>query len=354
MKSRILTLLLGLVLTERIAFATWDTDPRGGRTDYAPELHARTHRKGANDYLPHFLSEDEELGPPGAVGDTIVSATLDGRPQWRPYSLVVPAANVRNAFAVDNAETTPTWKATLDATAPTTIAEGDAAAAGTSLIYSHRDHKHGAPATYKATSHNLLDGDRHGDTAAGTVARGDLVTGQSATPKWTRLAKPSLPSSLINNATDVSWNAFTSVRAGPQASGALTVNQATQTVVTFNAESWDTNAQHDTGSNTSRLTCVLAGRYHVTGTLFWNAEIVSTTTLLAATIFKNGAALDLRKYDFPNLAMATYGHFLQVSGDVELAVNDYLELAAFYDVNAATTRTLGLALCSFSMFWVGP
>lgn len=35
---------------------------------------------------------------------------------------------------------------------------------------------------------DLLDGSVHQDTTAGTVVRGDLITGQTATPLWTRLA----------------------------------------------------------------------------------------------------------------------------------------------------------------------
>lgn len=183
----------------------WDNDPRGQSSDFAPEKHANTHRKGGGDYLPHFLSEDEEVGPP-TLGDVIVGQASGTRVFWLPYGVVVPAGSaLRNAFVLDNGDTVPTYKPTLDATAPTTIAEADAAAAGTSLIYSHRDHKHGAPATWKATAHNLLDGDRHGDTAAGTVARGDIVYGNS-TPKWARLAKPSTASYLGHDGTDVAWD----------------------------------------------------------------------------------------------------------------------------------------------------
>src|SRR5262249_46689220 len=38
------------------------------------------------------------------------------------------------------------------------------------------------------TMHNLLDSTVHTDTTTGTVTRADIITGQGATPKWTRLA----------------------------------------------------------------------------------------------------------------------------------------------------------------------
>lgn len=54
-------------------------------------------------------------------------------------------------------------------------------------------------------SSTLLNGSVHTDTAAGTVARGDLITGQSATPKWTRLAKGTSAQILQSDGTDLAW-----------------------------------------------------------------------------------------------------------------------------------------------------
>lgn len=56
-------------------------------------------------------------------------------------------------------------------------------------------------------NHNLLDGSVHPDSTAGTVVRGDVITGQGATPKWTRLAKGTANQvlSMDGTATDVLW-----------------------------------------------------------------------------------------------------------------------------------------------------
>ena len=73
-----------------------------------------------------------------SVGSIIYVPSAGGG--WEELVISVPAANVRNALAIDNAETTPTWKATLDATTPAAV---DAAGSpGTSLVFSHRDHVH--------------------------------------------------------------------------------------------------------------------------------------------------------------------------------------------------------------------
>ena len=57
------------------------------------------------------------------------------------------------------------------------------------------------------TAHNLLS-TTHGDTTADTVVRGDIITGQGATPKWDRLAFPATPTGKVlqATATDVAWS----------------------------------------------------------------------------------------------------------------------------------------------------
>jgi len=61
-------------------------------------------------------------------------------------------------------------------------------------------------------THNLLDATSHPDAATGTVARGDLITGQGATPKFTRLAKgpANYVLSMDGTGTDIIWAASSS------------------------------------------------------------------------------------------------------------------------------------------------
>lgn len=59
--------------------------------------------------------------------------------------------------------------------------------------------------------HDLLDGSTHQDTTAGTVVRGDLVTGQGATPTWTRLALGADNAVLSSDGTDVGYETLTSL-----------------------------------------------------------------------------------------------------------------------------------------------
>ena len=103
----------------------------------------------------------------------------------------------------------------LKATGATTYAFGahgltysDVGAAAASHVHAWADITSGVPTTWTPIAHDLLSA-YHGDTTAGTVVRGDIITGQGATPKWVRLAFPGTPTGkvLVASATDVAWSA---------------------------------------------------------------------------------------------------------------------------------------------------
>lgn len=78
---------------------------------------------------------------------------------------------------------------------------------------------------------NLLDGINHLDTTTGTVQRGDLITGQGTTPKWTRLAKGTANQvlSMDGTGTDIVW-------AAPYSHPALgSLSNAVDTVTTLSS-----------------------------------------------------------------------------------------------------------------------
>ncbi len=76
-----------------------------------------------------------------------------------------------------------------------------------------------APATQTST---LLDGSIHTDTAAGTVARGDLVTGQGVSAKWMRLALGTTGQIPISDGNDLLYKSV-SGDATLASTGALTL-----------------------------------------------------------------------------------------------------------------------------------
>ncbi len=84
------------------------------------------------------------------------------------------------------------------------------------------------------TAHNLLS-TTHGDTTAGAVARGDIITGQGVSAKWVRLAIGTVGKVLISDGNDVGWStsalgtaAYTAATAY-EASGAVATHAALTT-----------------------------------------------------------------------------------------------------------------------------
>lgn len=103
------------------------------------------------------------------LADTIVDGDIligNATPRLSRLAISIPAANVRNVLGVDNGELRPSWKTALDATEPTTISVGAAASAGTSLVFSHCDHTHGAPATWTPENHDMITAHTYTDGAA--------------------------------------------------------------------------------------------------------------------------------------------------------------------------------------------
>lgn len=62
----------------------------------------------------------------------------------------------------------------------------------------------GTDVSWATAAHNILSA-THSDSTAASVVRGDLITGQTATPKWTRLALGASGTVLTSNGTDVTW-----------------------------------------------------------------------------------------------------------------------------------------------------
>ncbi len=63
------------------------------------------------------------------------------------------------------------------------------------------------------TPNDLLDGSAHQDTTAGTVVRGDIITGQGASPTWKRLAKGTNGDLLQMGANEPGWVAVPTATA---------------------------------------------------------------------------------------------------------------------------------------------
>lgn len=123
-----------------------------------------------------------------AVGDILVATTVNGKVVFRPYSISVPGgAGLRNAIVLDNGDTTPTYKATLDATLPVVVTPGGAGAAGTSKIYAHRDHDHPGTDVASAATLSTFMGLEY---ATGVIANQSLTDSSTTFQNVTNMILP--------------------------------------------------------------------------------------------------------------------------------------------------------------------
>lgn len=68
-----------------------------------------------------------------------------------------------------------------------------------------------ADPSWELATHVILDSTWHTDSTTGTVVRGDLITGQGATPKWTRLAAGTAGDLLNMGANEPQWSSATTL-----------------------------------------------------------------------------------------------------------------------------------------------
>jgi hypothetical protein len=118
------------------------------------------------------------------------------------------------------------------------------------------------------------------------------------------------------------------------------ITSALQTVLAFNSERYDQAAgaastQHDTVTNNSRLTCLYAGIYKITGHIEFAAN---ATGLRLVNIQLNGTT-EIARQETLNLGGADPCS-LTVTSDYALAVNDYVQLRAYQSSGGALNVTV--------------
>lgn len=100
----------------------------------------------------------------------------------------------------------------------------------------------------------------------------------------------------------------------------LSIPDTTVTALTFDTDRWDTETIHSISSNTSRLTCVTAGRYAIGG----NVRFASNATGIRMMRIRLNGATDIA---FIQHDAAGGGSLIEdINTQYVLAVNDYVEL----------------------------
>jgi hypothetical protein len=172
--------------------------------------------------------------------------------------------------------------------------------------------------------------------ASTAYVQGELASyAPKASPTFT--GTPAAPTAGAGtNTTQLATTAFVTAAVAAVAAGTPTyvgvrvTNSANQTIatgtataVTFDTEQYDPNGMHSTVSNTSRLTCQVAGKYHIYGGTFWDAN---TTGIREWFIRLNGSTI--LSYLSTNPVGSGGGTSQIISTTYALAVSDYVELLA--------------------------
>ncbi len=115
-------------------------------------------------------------------------------------------------------------------------------------------------------------------------------------------------------------------------SGATAITTGTRTNLTFDSERYDGDAMHSTTSNPGRLTCTVAGKYHITANVTFQTLNGGSATFAFAAIQLNGGN-DIG-FDDNFIDNAAVGTALTVSVTYDLAVEDYVEVDVQHDFGA--------------------
>ena len=159
-------------------------------------------------------------------------------------------------------------------------------------------------------------------------AAGDLIVGTAAdTAGRLGIGTANQLLAVNSGATALEWKTVTTTPTFVGCSiykqtTAQSLATATSTVISFNAEEFDTDAFHDNSTNNSRITIPAGkgGKYLIIAAIAFDAN---ATGIREISIYKNGAAVCTNFQHAPTPSAALRG---EVTGILSLAVSDYIEV----------------------------
>lgn len=181
--------------------------------------------------------------------------------------------------------------------------------------------------------------DAKGDIIAATAA--DTVSKLTVGANGTVLTADSTAATGLKWATAASGSTFAGCRLFNSADQSIA--NATTTAVTFNSETYDTDAFHSTSSNTSRITIPAGkgGYYLFSAATRWPGG--STQGLRAQYLYKNGAEIWAGTFFAPT--NSTVNETLIYTQIFSAVATDYFELFVYqssggnYDLQGSSVRT---------------
>ena len=127
-----------------------------------------------------------------------------------------------------------------------------------------------------------------------------------------------------------------------------TISNATNTAISFQVESYDTDAFHDNSTNNSRITIPSGkgGKYLITGSIAWSTGANERV----AMIYKNGALVNNMHQLYPQNLGGFYAPFTYT---INLVAGDYIELFCYQGSGGNLSVYNGLDLTTFQASYLG-
>jgi hypothetical protein len=126
-------------------------------------------------------------------------------------------------------------------------------------------------------------------------------------------------------------------RCSAYRSSNLSLSASTETILTLNAEHYDTDGMHSTSVSTGRLTAVTAGYYSCRSQVWFAAASTGIRTL---RMYFNGVGVTLEAEASNDAPGAVVAACLSVAKTILLDVGDYIECSV-YQTTAGSLNLLG-------------
>ena len=184
-------------------------------------------------------------------------------------------------------------------------------------------------------------------------AKGDLVVGTGA-DTFGRLAVGANDTILVaasGEATGLKWAApSASSFSGSRVvnSSTYTISTATDTLLTFDTETFDTNSYHSVVTNTSRLIAPSTGYYFFEAQVNWDYGATAANNPILR-VKKNGSIYQVAN----DAGTAQRSRYMNTSGVVQLNATEYIEIEVRQDSGGDVTIINGNACTNFTIYSLG-
>jgi len=131
-------------------------------------------------------------------------------------------------------------------------------------------------------------------------------------------------------------------------SGTYTISTATDTLLTFDTETFDTNSYHSTVSNTSRLVAPTTGYYFFEAQVNWDYGATAPNNPILR-VKKNGSIYQVAN----SFGTANRSSVMQTIGVVELNATDYIEIEVRQDSGGNVTIINANGCTNFTIYSLG-